>query len=75
MLGRVYIYLEVSIMSSHLALPRECHIDQAYHIFSCLKNFHNTEMAFDPSDLIVQKRMFERQCWASSKFGNLIKDR
>ena len=32
-LGRIDIAMEVSMLSSHLALPREGHLQQAYHIF------------------------------------------
>ena len=37
-LGRVDVCLEVSMMSSHLALPREGHLEQVLHIFAYLKN-------------------------------------
>eukprot|EP00980_Cylindrotheca_fusiformis_P000893 scaffold235_cov88-Cylindrotheca_fusiformis.AAC.1 len=43
-LGRVDICLECSLMSSHLALPREGHLHQVLHIFAHLKKYHNTEM-------------------------------
>ena len=33
-LGRVDICLECSVMSSHLALPREGHLEQLFHIFA-----------------------------------------
>ena len=33
-LGRIDICCEVSMMSSHLALPREGHLDQVFHIFA-----------------------------------------
>jgi hypothetical protein len=36
-LGRVDIATEVSLLSSHLALPRAGHLQQAYHIFGYLK--------------------------------------
>jgi hypothetical protein len=36
-LGRVDICLEVSMMSSHLALPREGHLEKVLHIFAHLK--------------------------------------
>ena len=36
-LGRVDICLEVSLMSSHLALPGEGHLDKLFHIFAYLK--------------------------------------
>ena len=33
-LGRVDICLEVSLISYHLALPREGHLDKLFHIFA-----------------------------------------
>ena len=46
-LGRVDIDVEVSMMSSHLALPRVGHLKEIYHIFAYLKAHSNTEMVFD----------------------------
>ena len=43
-LGRVDICLEVSMMSSHHALPREGHMEQVFHIFGYLDAHHNTEL-------------------------------
>ena len=68
-LGRVDICLEVSMMSSHLALPREGHLQQLYHIFAYLKKHHNAEMVFDPSDPVVDESMFSRRDWTTSEFG------
>ena len=70
-LGRVNICLEVSMMSSHLALPRRGHMDQLLHIFEYLKKHHNTEMVFDSSDPIVNQSDFERRDWTASEFGHL----
>ena len=39
-LGRVDICLEVLMMSSHMAMPREGHLEQVFHIFAYLKKFH-----------------------------------
>ena len=36
-LDRVDILLEVSLLSTHLALPRTGHLQQVYHIFGYLK--------------------------------------
>lgn len=70
-LGRVDICLEVSMLSSHLALPREGHLDQVLHIFAHLKKYHNTELVFDPSDPVIDETQFEAKDWASSEFGHL----
>jgi hypothetical protein len=48
-LGQIDIDVEVSMMSSHLALPREGHQKELYHIFAYLKARSNAEMVFDPT--------------------------
>jgi hypothetical protein len=70
-LGRVDICLECSMMSSHLALPREGHLYQLFQIFAYLKKYHNTEMVYDPSDPNVDESTFELKDWTSSEFGHL----
>jgi hypothetical protein len=37
-LGRIDILMEVSMLWSHLALPREGHLQQVYHTFAFIKN-------------------------------------
>ena len=68
-LGRVDMCPEVSVMSSHLALPREGHLQQPLHVFACLKKYHNAEMVFDPSDPVIDHSKFAQHDWASSEFG------
>jgi hypothetical protein len=70
-LGRVDICSEVSMMSSHLALPREGHLEQGFHMFAHLKKYHNIEMVYDPSDPVIDESSFERKDWTSSEFGHL----
>ena len=70
-LGHVDICLETSMMSSHLALPREGHLDQVLHMFGYLKCYHNAEMVFDPSDPVIDESEFQRRDWTSSEFGHL----
>ena len=73
-LGRVDITCEVSMMSSHLALPRRGHLDQLLHMFAYLKKNHNAELVFDPSDPDIDKSLFERKDWSSSEFGLVGKE-
>ena len=73
-IGRVDICLEVSMMSSHLALSREGHLQELLHIFAYLKKYHNTEMVYDPSDPVIDESLFEKQDWASSEFGNHLRE-
>ena len=39
------------MMPSHLELPLEDYLENVYHIFVYLKNHHNAEMFFDPSEV------------------------
>ena len=48
-LGRIDIYYEVSMMSSHLELPREGHLEQIFNIFAYLKKNHNYALVFNMS--------------------------
>jgi hypothetical protein len=61
----------VSMLSSHLALPREGHLAQTFHVFSYLKKYHNTEMVFDPSDPVIDASVFGQEDWTSSEFGHV----
>ena len=70
-LGRVDVCLEVSTMSSHLALPRKGHMEQVMQIFGYLRKYHNAELVFDPSDPTINEQDFERRDWASSEFGHV----
>jgi Reverse transcriptase (RNA-dependent DNA polymerase) len=69
-LGRVDICLEVSLLSSHLALPWQGHLEQALHIFAYLQIYHNTELVLDPSDPVIDETLFERRDWSISEFGH-----
>ena len=70
-LGRVDLCIEVSMMSSHLALPREGHLEAVFRIFAYLKKYHNAELVYDPSDPVIDETKFEAKDWASSEFGHL----
>ena len=68
-LGRVDMCIEVSMMSSHLALPRAGHLKEVLHIFAYLKKHHNSEMVFDPTPVQFDRSLFERQDWSFSQYG------
>jgi hypothetical protein len=68
-LGRVDLDVEVSMMSSHLALPCEGHLKKIYHIFAYLKAHVNTEIVFDPMPLIIEMTLFEYQDWSFLAYG------
>jgi hypothetical protein len=68
-LGRVDICCEVSLLSSHLALPRKGHLDAVFHILGYLDKHHNAEMVFDPSDPTIDMEIFNRKDWSTSESG------
>jgi hypothetical protein len=62
-LGRIDIMMEVSMLSSHLALPREGHLQQVYHIFAFLKNKPKRTLAFDPQHPDIDESRFIKCDW------------
>ena len=73
-LGRVGLTCEVSMMSSHMAMPHEGHLSQLLHIFSYLKKCHNSKLVFDPSDREFDRNFFVEQDWESSEYENLVEE-
>ena len=69
-LGRVDICTEVSMMSSHLALPRKGHLTALTHVFAYLKAHHNSDMVFDPSEPDLDMANFPREDWSLSIYGD-----
>ena len=73
-LGRVDICLEVSMMSSYLAMPRAGHMEQLLHMFAYLKRNHNAELVLDPSPPNIDLSLFPRQDWEATEFGNDLEE-
>jgi hypothetical protein len=48
-LGRIDIITEVSKLASHMALPRQGHLEAAFHVFAYLEQHHNYLLALDPT--------------------------
>ena len=58
-LGRVDIFVEVSQLLQHQALPRSGHLEAAYHIFAYLKKHENgARVVFDPRMPNIDERVF-----------------
>ena len=64
-LGRIDICCEVSMMSSHLALPIEGHLAQVFHILAYLNKHHNSALVFDPSYPDVDIDTFLKHDWTN----------
>ena len=54
------INVEVSMLSPHLVLPREGHMQELLHIFTYRKKQLNSEMVFDPSEPDIVMNFFQR---------------
>jgi Reverse transcriptase (RNA-dependent DNA polymerase). len=68
-LGRGDICMEVSAMASMMALPREGHLDQLFHMFAFLKTNHNGVMVFDPTEPDIDSSCFVREDWSAAAYG------
>ena len=73
-IGRVDICVEVLMLSSCLAIPREGHPQQLFHIFAYLKKHHNTEMVFDTSVTDFDADKFKRQDWYQTVYDDAPPD-
>ena len=62
-IGRIDIATEVSLLSSHLAYPREGHLDAALHVMAYLKAKHNSRLVFDPTYPTIDLSNFQNCEW------------
>ena len=69
-LGRGDICMEVSALSSMMAMPREGHLDQLFRIFAFLKHKHNGVMVFDPSEPTIDDSAFSNEDWSATVYGS-----
>ena len=57
------IITEVSTLASHMALPREGHLEALFHVFAHLKGRHNAQLVLDPSYPEIDEKNFQRHDW------------
>ena len=69
-IGCVEITTEVSMLSSHLALPCAGHLIGAFHIFRYLEKKHNARMVFDPTYRVIDKSAIPTHDWTDF-YGNV----
>ena len=62
-IGRVDLTCEVSMMASYSAMPTEGHVYQLFHMFSYLKEHHNSCMVFYPSYPDIDLDAFPKKEW------------
>ena len=62
-MGRMDICMEVSAVSSYVAVPRYGHFLRVLHIFGYLKCHHATRLVFDPSYPEIDDEKFVKRDW------------
>jgi hypothetical protein len=62
-LGHIDIYIDVALLSSHLAEPRIGHLQQVFHIFSYIKHHTNSHLVFDPNYVAWEQANFNETNW------------
>jgi len=62
-LGRLDIYIDVCLLSSHMCQPRIGHLEQVLHIFAYLKHHENSNMVFDPNYINWESEAFIKYDW------------
>jgi hypothetical protein len=72
-LGRIDILLEVSLLSSHTAMPRQGHLEVVYHIFAYLKQHLNSTLVFDEQMPVIHEENFLQVDW-SDLYGNSLRE-
>ena len=71
-LGRVDIATEVSLLASHVTLPRMGHLQTVFHIYAYLRKRHNSRLALDPSYPEIDMRVFHQADWTDF-YGDIKK--
>ena len=61
-IGRLDICTKVSTLSQHFALPREGHLEMAYHIFPYLKKKLHAKLVFDDAMPRINESTFHNDC-------------
>ena len=62
-LGRIDTVMEVLMLSAHLVLPREGHLQQVFRIFAFLKNKPKQTIVFDPQHPDINQSRFTKCDW------------
>ena len=75
-LGRLAIYLEVSLMSQYLANPRAGHLEAVCHIFAFVKKHLQLKIVFDAKDVTLDDSCFAQVPIAEWKefYGDVVEE-
>ena len=62
-IGRVYILLEVYLLSSQLAFPHVEHLQAVYRVFGYFKQVLKRKLNFDPRKPRISEDRFQKFDW------------
>ena len=62
-IGRLDIMAEVSMMASQMAIPREGHLEEFFHLFAFLCQKYNSRMSFEPTYPTIDMTDFKECTW------------
>ena len=71
-LGRINIITEVLLLSSHVVLPRERHLEAAIHTMAHVGQRYNSRLLNDPSYPEIDHSIFEK-CDCSEFYRDAMK--
>ena len=63
-LGRIHIITKVLLLSSHVALPREEHVEAAVHVMAHVGQEYNSRLVYNPSYPKVDHIVFKDCDWS-----------
>ena len=63
-LGRISIITKVSLLSSHVALPREGHLEAALHAMAHVSQRYNSKLVYDPFYPETYHSIFKECDWS-----------
>ena len=63
-LGRIDIITKVSLLSSHVALPREGHLDAVMHAMAHVGQRNNSRLVYDPMYSEIDHSVFMKCDWS-----------
>ena len=72
-IGRLDIMAEVSMMASQMAIPREGHLEEFFHLFAFLCQKYNSCMEFDPTYPAIDMNDL-KECKWKYFYGGLKED-
>ena len=58
------------MVSSHMTMPREGHLEAVLHVFEFLRQHYNSRMAFEPTYPVIDMNDF-KECKWKDFYGNL----